>query len=62
MVIFGAAEGIRTPNLLIRSQMRYPITPQLQMYTTHYKPKWSNCQTKNIILKLIKISIIDIVK
>ena len=39
MVIFGAAEGIRTPNLLIRSQMRYPITPQLQMYTTHYKPK-----------------------
>ena len=30
LIDFGAAEGIRTPNLLIRSQMRYPITPQLR--------------------------------
>jgi hypothetical protein len=30
-IFFCAPAGIRTPNLLIRSQMLYPIEPQVQL-------------------------------
>ena len=39
--IYGALEGIRTPDLLVRSQTLYPAELQAQTYLLHKLPNYN---------------------